>query len=380
MQASIYLDNNATTAALPEVVAVINDVLRQPGNAASPHPLGRQCRQRLEAARAGMEDLLDAEPGTLIFTSGATEANNLALQGVLLPKLLQGQKPRLVTTAVEHSSVLKTAGYLESLGVEVIRLGVDAQGQVRKSELESALPADLVSIQWANSETGILQPIEELAAMCRACETPFHTDAAQAVGKVPLSLAGAGIDFLSVTGHKFHAPPGIGALYVRDRNALTPQLYGGDQEFGLRPGTENLAGIVGMAEALAVRYRNLEGNLTFMARLRDRLESNLRQSLPVRIIGESAPRTCNTTNILFPDIDGQSLIARLGGLGVCCSQTSACIASRPQPSYVLRAMGLTEAQAWRCVRFSVSVLNTEAEIDRAAEIIVDCYRKMKESP
>lgn len=376
----MYLDNNATTVVLPEVRTLINDTLQKPCNANSPHRLGRHCRECLESARATLEDLLAADPGTLIFTSGATEANNLVLKGMLLPKLLQGQKPRLVTTVVEHSSILKTAAYLENLGVEVIRLGVDAQGQVRKSELESVLPADLVSIQWANSETGILQPIEELAAMCRACETMFHTDAAQAVGKAPLSLANDTIDFLSFTGHKFHAPPGIGALYARNRKALAPMLHGGDQEFGLRPGTENLAGIVGMAEALSIRYRNLEGNLTFMARLRDRLESNLRQSLPVRIIGESAPRTCNTTNILFPDIDGQALIARLGGLGVYCSQTSACIASRPQPSYVLRAMGLTEEQAWGCVRFSVSVLNTEAEIDRASEIIVDCYRKMKESP
>ena len=377
MSETIYLDNNATTASLPEVVDAISSVCRVPTTASSPHPLGLQCRHRLEAARAEIEDLLEAEPGTLIFTSGATEANNLALQGVLLSKLMQGGTPKLVTTCIEHSSILKAADFLEGLGVEVTLLGVDSKGQVRLEELEQALPADLVSIQWANSETGIVQPVEELARICRASHTPFHTDAAQAVGKLPISLTDTGIDFLSLTGHKFHAPPGIGALYVRDLNALTPQLYGGEQEFGLRPGTENLAGIVAMAEALAARYRDFDGCQRHMARLRDRLEALLLQCLPIRIIGKDAPRTGNVTNLLFPGIDGQALVARLGRLGVYCSQTSACLASRPEPSYVLRAMGLSEEEAWCCLRFSVSVLNTEAEIERAAQLIIEAYRQLR---
>lgn len=378
MEGYIYLDNNATTEALPQVIEEVSTALSFHCNPSSPHGLGVNCRYLLESARATIEDILLADPGTIVFTSGATESNNLVLQGTLLPKLLQGQKPRLVTTVVEHSSVLKTARYLEDLGVEVVLLDIDSCGQVQMADLEQVLPADLVSIQWANSETGILQPIKELAGVCRKKETSFHTDAAQSIGKLNLSVDEIPVDFLSFTGHKFHAPPGVGGLYVRQRDHLSSILKGGDQEFALRPGTENLPAILGMARALEIRYQDLERITSHLAALRNRLEHNLTSRLPVRIIANDSKRTCNVTNILFPEVDGQSLVSCLSQHGVYCSQTSACIASRPEPSYVLRAMGLSEEEAWRCVRFSVSVLNQEEEIERASEIIVECYQHLRE--
>jgi len=374
MEMCIYLDNNATTTPLPEVIEVMNRAWSKGGNPSSPHGLGRQCRQLLESARAAVEDRLDADPDSLIFTAGATEANNLVLKGVLLPKLFEGRRPRLITTVVEHSSIQKTADWLERLGVEVVRLDVDSQGQV--TGLEEALPADLVSIQWVNSETGIVQPIATLAESCRARGVPFHTDAAQAIGKIPVSLDRLPIDFLSFTAHKFHGPAGIGVLYVRRRDRLTPILHGGDQEFGLRPGTENLAGILGLARALEIRYQDFDAIVSRLSQLRNRLETGLRDRLSIRIIGETAPRVGNVANILFPKADGQALVAKLSQHGVYCSQTSACVASRPEPSYVLKAMGLSEEDAWRCIRFSVSVLNREEEIDRAVQIITDCYRQL----
>lgn len=366
----VYLDNNATTRVLPEVAeAVTRTMLGGCGNPSSVHSAGARARALLQEARERVASLVSADPAELVFTSGASEANNLVVQSVLRGPM---DGYRLVTTAVEHSSVLAAARQMERRGREVVVLPVDEQGRVSAEGLAEAISPGrtLVSVQWANNETGVLQEIPRLAEVAHEYGALFHTDAVQAVGKVPVDLGATPVDFLSLSGHKLHGPPGVGALVARDRSLLRPLTFGGDQEDSLRPGTENLPGIVGLGVALWMRCQRFDAVAHATRELRDALEGKLARRGLVRCVnGYGATRLPNTSNIQFLDLDGEALTVRLDRMGVRCSQSSACTNRRPEPSYVLRAMGLTEPQAYASVRFTFSELNDAADVDLAVEAI-----------
>ena len=366
----IYLDNNASTCVLPEVAEAVREVLFDGcGNPSSAHRAGTRARRRLWQARERVATLLSADPADVVFTSGASEANNLVVQSLVAGPL---EHYRLVTSAVEHSSVLETAEALRRLGRQVVVLPVDSNGLVSKDQLVSAVAPGrtLVSIQWANNETGVIQPVAHLAECARELGALFHTDAVQAVGKVPVDLEAVPVDFLSLSGHKLHAPLGVGALVVRDRGLLRPLMFGGSQEGSLRPGTENVPGIVGLGVALALRNERFGSVAAATRDLRRAFESGLaKRGLVGGVNGLGADRLPNTSNVRFLDMDGEALTARLDQLGVRCSQSSACTNRRPEPSYVLRAMGLSEHQAYASVRFAFSELNTTTDVNDAVDAV-----------
>ena len=277
----------------------------------------------------------------------------------------------LLTSNIEHSSILKHAQSLELRAVPVHYLRSSPAGTVSVDSSANALAAlnsALVSVQWVNNETGVIQPIEEISELCKQTGTPFHTDAAQAVGKLPINVSRLNIDYLTFTAHKFHGPPGIGVVYVREPSSLSPLLFGGDQEGGLRPGTENLPGIIGAGVAAELRDKRLFEVQSSLRRLRNRLESELCATYPmIKINGAESTRVCNTTNLQFNGLDGQALVAQFDASGIRCSQSSACTNLRPEASYVLRAMGLSEEEAYASVRFSLSEENTADELELALE-------------
>ena len=374
----IYLDNNATTQPLPEVIDAMTGAMTVWfGNASSGHSRGDLARKVLEHARMTVARLLGAPDDTVIFTSGATEANNLAILSCLSMDPSQG---RIVTTTVEHSSILKLCDQLEEQGAEIIRVPVDSNSLVDLERLERSLTAEtsVLSVQWVNNETGVVQPIEAIAAIAEAKGVALHVDAAQAFGKLNLQIAALPIDYLSVTAHKIHGPQGIGALYVRPGRTVRPLLRGGPQESGRRAGTENLPGIAGFGRAAELRADRVREVAEYVATLRDSFERALVAALPdIRVNAAAAPRVSGSTNILFEGVDGQALVARLDQAGLCCSQSSACTNQRPEPSYVLRAMGLSEEEAYTGVRFSFSELNTVAEAQSAAEMVIQTVRALR---
>ena len=374
----IYLDNNATTQPLPEVrAAVLNAMGGTFGNPSSSHAAGDRAREQLRNARSSMASLLGCQPDSIIFTSGATEANNTVIRS------FSGPGKRIVSTAVEHSSVLAALERTEPEGTEVVLLPVDRSGIVDPEDLREAVAGEaaLISIQWVNSETGVVQPVEEFGRICSEAGVPFHTDAAQAAGKLPVNLRELPVDFASIAGHKFHAPPGTGALYLRGSAEVRSLLDGGDQESGLRAGTENVPGIAGMGCAAGKRAASLTETITKLGRLRDLFESEIMDRCAgVSVNGGSAgsaTRVCNTTNLLFDGVDGQALVAQLDQRGIRCSQSSACTNHRPEPSHVLRAMGLSEEEAYASVRFSMSVLNSEEEVAAAAAAVAEVVARIR---
>lgn len=375
---TIYLDNNATTRPLPEVQeAVLRTMCDIVGNPSSTHSSGEKAFGAIESARSEVAQLLGAEAEQIIFFSGGTEANNTVLRSALS---WCESRPTIVTSVVEHSSILKLTEALSKESVVIVELGVDERGFISLDDLERALRhgAKLVSVQWVNNETGVIQPIHEIGALCRHYGVMFHTDAAQAVGKLPIDLEDAPIDFLSLSGHKFHGPLGVGGLFARDTSYLRPILHGGSQEKGLHPGTENVPAIVGLGVAAQSRRIGLDSSLARLRELRDRLEELILTAIPTASVnGASEARAPNSCNLRFPKIDGQALVARLDAVGICCSQSSACNSARPEPSYVLRAMGLTEDDAYSSVRFSVSVENTFEEMDRTAESIAEIHCNLR---
>ena len=378
MDRQIYLDNNATSQLLPEVrdamaCAMAADI----ANPSSPHSAGERARVIIEDARRSLADFLGADAECLTFTSGGTEANNTVLRSVQQRR----QTPaRIVTTAVEHSSVLQTCDRLAFEGVDVVVLGVDGGGRLNLDDLKSSLrlPTTLVSIQWVNNETGVVQDIEQIAAICQQQQVPLHVDAAQAVGKFPINLGALPVDYLTFSGHKFHGPSGVGAIYARRPGSLRPILFGGDQEHGLRPGTENLIGIAGFGSAAAIRMRQLPRFMTEVSSLRGEFEAAVLARIPsTSVNGNTTHRVCNTTNIRFDGVNGEALVAQLDGHNIYCSMSSACTSSRPEPSRVLRSMGLSESQAYDSIRFSFSELNCPEEIERAVEILAGCCDRLR---
>jgi len=364
----IYLDNNATTRALPEVREAVAHALDGGfGNPSSAHSTGEQARQKLFEARQAVAELIGAFPEQVFFTSGATEANNIVLKSAALRDPARG----IVTTRIEHSSVLTCCQHLEDRGVPMTYLTPSPSGRIEPEVVEAAVQLrrpGLVAVQWVNNETGVIQPIAQIAEICRRYGAELLCDAAQAVGKIPIALNTIAIDYLTMTGHKFHGPPGAGALVTRAPQRLSPLLHGGDQELGLRPGTENFPGIVGLGVAARLRKKRINTLTQIIGGLRDRFERALIERFPfIRVNGDPVNRVFTTTNLCFTGIDGQALVARLDADQVRCSQSSACTNARPEPSYVLRAMDLSERDAFSSVRFAFSELNSTDDVDVALE-------------
>ena len=365
----IYFDNNATTRPLPEVTEAMCEAIgEQFGNPSSAHSAGERARHRMELARKRTSGLLGCSPEDLIFTSSGTESNNMVFYSCTGKK----KKPRIVTTGIEHSSIMKMCSFLELNGVHVEILEVDKQGILDVSRLEDALceKTDLVSVQWVNNETGVIQDMEPISELCREKGVPFHTDAAQAIGKLRVDLEKLHVDFLSFTAHKINGPQGAAVLYAKDRLLVNPFLFGGFQEEGFRPGTENLPGIAGLGAACEIRRVNFEKAVGKMKDLRDQFEKIIIKSIPqTSVNGLAGKRVCNTTNIHFGGINGRKLVSLLDESGIRCSQSSACTNFEVAPSYVLTAMGLSEQHAYSSVRFSFCPENSFDEVETATEII-----------
>jgi len=372
----VYLDNSSTSQPLPEVLKAMTACW---GNPSSAHGKGEIARRQLRRARDLVAEITGSIPSDVIFTSGATEANNIVLQS-----LLRGDKSekRLVTSNVEHSSIVAAAEHLACEGVEVVTLKVDSNGQVDPQVLGEAIKPEhtLVSIQWANNETGVVQDIGTLAEITHMRGGRFHTDAVQAVGKVSVRLDEYPIDFLSLSGHKVHGPSGVGAIVGPGVSTLKPIVFGGDQEMGIRPGTESLPNVVGLGKALELRLDRFGGVQEKTTTLRDNFEEFLILTDVVeQINGKDSVRLPNLSNLQFKNIDGEALVLQLSNRGVYCSQTSACTNHRPEPSYVLRAMGLTEQEAYASVRFCFSELNTQEDVENATSAIRDVLFQLSRS-
>ena len=362
--APIYFDNNATTRIAPEVLDALLPFLRdQWGNPSSIYGFGRQLSRPLELAREKVAALINAEPREIIFTSGGTESINTALQSALDS---QPQKRHLVITAVEHPATIKFCARLKNLGFEVTILPIGAEGQLDLQLLERSVRPDtaIVSVMAANNETGVLFPIEEIAAICRRKQVLFHTDAVQAPGKRKIDVKESGVDFLSLSAHKLYAPKGIGVLYVKRGTKFQPYVIGGGQEQGRRGGTENVAGIVGFGRAAELAMAHLNDANTRIRSLRDKLENGILKTIDnVSVNGSRDVRLPNTSNLSFAGIEAEGILLLLDEQGICASSGSACTSGSLDPSHVLLAMGCDAARARASVRFSLGIYNTEAEVD-----------------
>jgi len=360
---TLYFDNNATTAVAEECVEAMTRCLRLgPINPSSKHSLGERARQRVMEARAEVARSLGVTPPEVVFTSGGTESNHLAILGALS---MRPERRHVITSEVEHPSTLMLLRHLETQGVRVTYLPVDGDGCLSIDALEETLSPNtaLVSLMWANNETGVLFPIARAAELARAQGVLFHTDAVQAVGKEPIDLRQVPADMLSLSGHKLHAPAGIGALCVRKGIKLPPMLFG-HQERGRRGGTENVAGIAALGVACAMASANVSTESARLAALRDYLEAGVLAQAPcARVNGARAPRVANTSNIRFGDLDAELVLGRLDRLGICASAGAACSSAGTKPSHVLIAMGLTAAAALASVRFSLGRHNTKQEVE-----------------
>ncbi|MDD3327582.1 MAG: cysteine desulfurase family protein [Zoogloea sp.] len=362
----IYLDNNATTRPLPAVVAAVTDALSLNwANPSSTHPAGQAARQLLADARGVVGRLFGAQPAEVLFTSSATEANALALLAALA---VPGAPRRLVVSAIEHAGLLQLAAARE--GVELVRLPVDARGVVVADALPAVLAggAALVSVMAANNETGVIQPVAELARLAAAAGVPMHVDATQLAGRLPVDFAALGVRFMSASAHKLHGPKGVGVLLVKKGAPFAPALPG-HQERGRRGGTENLPGIAGFAAAARHALAAPAGELAQIAALRDALERGLATVLPLRVFGAAAPRLPNTSCVAFGTLDAEVVLQRLARAGICASSGSACSAGGTEASHVLRAMGVDEASARAAVRFSLSADTTPAEIAKVIDTL-----------
>ncbi|MCY4482205.1 MAG: cysteine desulfurase family protein [Spirochaetaceae bacterium] len=376
----IYIDNNATTFLIPAVRARIEALMAAPiGNPSSPYRLGAEARSELEQARDQVADALGTRADCILFVASGSEANAMALATV---QSCEQQRDEILVSEVEHSSVTANATLLGGRGYTVRYIPVDGNGRIDLDRLAGmlGLRTAIVSVQWVNNETGVTQPVEEIAALCHHVGALYHCDAAQAFGKVPLDLdAQVGADLVTVTAHKINGPTGVGALYARDPALLRPLVGGGDQERGLRGGTENLIGAVGFGTAAAERMRTFASATALIEECRDTFEQAVLTAEPRLLVnGDRAHRVGNTSNLQFPGIDGAMLVAALDEQEVYCSQSSACTTARPTPSHVLTAMGLTETEAYASLRFSFGVLNTVEEAQRAAGQVVASYQDLVE--
>ncbi len=360
----IYLDNNATTQPLPDVQQVVAQAQRELyANPSSIHQFGQAVRHCIETARAQVASLIGASPKEIVFTSGGTESINLAIRGALRA---HPDRRRIVTSAVEHSAVLQVVELLAEEGYDVQHVGVDREGRINQAALESALTSDtaLVSLMHANNETGVVWDVKHLSELAAKCGAIIHIDAVQSAGKMPIDVTQWPAHLVSLSAHKFHGPKGVGALFVRRRTRLEPQIVGGSQESELRGGTENVEGIIGMGVAAEVAAKECHDVAQKVGALRNALESGILATIPnTHIQGANSPRIYNTSNISFEGLQSDAILMVLSEAGICASAGAACSSGSLEPSHVLKAMRLDEAVAHGAVRFSISRFNTQAEID-----------------
>jgi cysteine desulfurase len=385
----VYLDFNATTPVEPAVLdAMLPYFSGEFANAASIHTPGQRARAAVETAREQVAALIGARPQEIIFTSGGTESDNHAIFGVVGQALLPvsssrdaNSTPHVITTAIEHEAVLNACQALEKEGVRVTYLPTDSQGLIDLDDLRRAVRPEtvLITIMHANNELGAVQPLEEIGRITKDADIYFHTDAVQSAGKIPIDVNALNLDLLSLSGHKLYAPKGIGALYVRGGTRLRQLLYGGHHQRGFRPGTENVAGIVGLGKAGEIARRSLAEDAGRMSALRDKLQQGLLQRVPQsRVNGGAAPRTPNTTNLVFPGVEGEALLIALDLKGLACSTGAACSSGAVEPSHVLTAIGLPPEEARASLRFSLGRHTTSADIDFTLNVVPAAVAQLRE--
>jgi cysteine desulfurase len=377
MMRRIYLDNNASTPVLPEVLEAMRPYFGEHfGNASSIHHHGQETRAAVERARNSVASLLGCRVQEIVFTSGGTEGDNLAISG------LTGEGDHVITSSIEHHAVLHACRHLEEIGCEVTWLPVDSRSLVDPDDVRRALRPNtkLISIMTANNETGVLQPVEDIGKIAAEADVYFHTDAVQAAGKVPIDVKNIGCDALSISGHKMHAPQGVGALYVRRGAHLQPLFYGGRHERSRRAGTENVPGIVALGKAAELAMQSFErGDDKKMSALRDRLQQGiLAQVEEAAVNGEGAPRVPNTSNIYFDHIEGEAMVISLDLKGLAVSTGAACSAGAIEPSHVLTAMGLRADRARASIRFSLGKQNSDEDIDFALALVPEAVARLRE--
>ena len=378
----VYLDNAATTPVRPEVLEAMLPYLGKDafGNPSSAHRFGRAARAGIEEAKRTIAEALGAEPGQVIFTSGGTEADNLAVIGAALAARDQGRPFRVAVSAIEHKAVLAAAHAVRHLGGEEIILPVHASGMVDEAALNEALGRGVaaVSVMWVNNEVGVVQPVARLAARCREASVCFHSDAVQAFGKLPVSLADVGCTLLTISGHKIGAPKGIGALVVRDRHAVEAIIHGGGQQFGIRPGTENVPGIVGLAKAVELAADEQADLAACVRSLRDELERRLLEVVPDAVInGWQAERAPHVCNVSIPGTDSEALLMHLDLAGIACSSGSACSTGAVEPSHVLTAMAVPRDLGVAALRFSFGKDNTVEDVEAVVAALPKIVEKVR---
>jgi len=376
---NVYLDNNATTQVAPEVIEAMMPFFKELwGNPSSMHHFGGQVKKYIDTAREQVADLINAEPSEIVFTSCGTEGDNTAIRGAAEAS---GKNIRIITTRVEHPAVLGPCRHLKEQGHEVIELGVNSSGQLDLTEFRKVLGKEpaIVSIMWANNETGVIFPIPEIALIAKEQSAVLHTDAVQVAGKFSIDVRKTPLDMLSISGHKIHAPKGIGALYIRKGTKVNTFLIGGHQENGRRGGTENVPYIVGLGQACVLAKKHMQDETTRIAKLRDRLEAGLLASCPdTTVNGDRVHRLPNTTNISFQYIEGEAILYHLSDIGVAASSGSACTSGSLEPSHVIRAMGVPFTSAHGSTRFSLSRYNTAEEIEYVIETMPAIVKRLRE--
>lgn len=374
-----YFDNNATTRVAPEVVeAMVPFLSEHYGNPSSAYRFGKEAGEHIRTAREKVAAMIHADPREVIFTSCGTESNNSAIHSALVT---QPGKRHVLTTAVEHSANIKFCEFLQKRGFEVTFLPVESDGSIDVHLLEKSIRPDtaIVSVMWANNETGVIFPIEEIAALCRGKEVLFHTDAVQTPGKLDINVAELGVDFLSLSAHKLHAPKGIGMLYVKKRTKYQPYVIGGGQEQGRRGGTENVASIVAFGRAAELAMASLQDENTRVKALRDRFEKTVLSTIPNTVRnGDAMSRLPNTSNLAFDYVEAESILLLLDQAGICASSGSACTTGSLDPSHVLVAMGLSPSRARGSIRFSLGIYNTAEEVDYVLAQLPPIIAKLRE--
>jgi len=384
----IYLDHNATTPVDPAVLdAMLPFFSSEFGNASSIHAFGQRARAAVETAREQVAALLNARPQEIIFTSGGTESDNHAIFGSVSASITSSStsathvSPHIITTSIEHEAVLNSCQELEKRGVAVTYLPVSGDGDIHLDGLCEAIRPEtvLITVMHANNELGTIQPLEEIGRVATERDIYFHTDAVQSVGKIPVDVQALQLDLLSLSGHKFYAPKGVGALYVKTGTRLRQFLYGGHHQRGFRPGTENVAGIVGLGKAAELARVALVEDAARISALRDRLEQGLLARVPdSHANAAAAPRTPNTSNFTFPGIEGEALVIALDLKGLACSTGAACSSGAVEPSHVLTAIRLSAAEARACIRFSLGRRTTTSEIDAALELVPAAVAQLRQ--
>lgn len=376
---TVYVDNNATTKVAPEVVeAMLPYFTEYYGNPSSMHFFGGQVQKKINEAREKVADLLGAEPSEIVFTSCGTESDNAAIFGTLDS---YPERRHFVTTRVEHPAIGNVSTYLARKGYRVSELSVDREGRLDLDELRETVTEEtsLVSVMFANNETGVVFPVEQVGAIAKEKGIPFHTDAVQAVGKIPINLKESTIDMLSLSGHKLHAPKGIGVLYLRKGTKFSPYMIGGHQERGRRGGTENVPYIIGLGKACELAKAHMEEENTRVRALRDYLEAKILEKIPNTLVnGDRVNRLPNTLSVSFEYVEGESILLLLSDLGICASSGSACTSGSLEPSHVLRAMGVPFTAAHGSVRFSLSIYNTKEEMDYIIEHLPGIIQRLRD--